>query len=84
MQNLREELIGSEDVDLDLFHHSITMPCCGQSAPVTSLDFDGKAGFGRFIVTLEGADIGGQKVKIAKKISKLIGTPVVTIEQIST
>ena len=82
VQALREALMANQE--LDLGSHRVTMPCCKQEAPVIGLDFGGHAGFGRFSITLEGADIYEQEAALMRKAEEILGCELVKIELIST
>ena len=81
-QSLREELISNHE--LDLAFHRVKMPCCNELVPVVDLDFGGRAGFARFSITLEGADIEGQEETLMRKAGQILGCELVKIELVST
>jgi len=79
---LREELMAKQQ--LDLGSHQVRMPCCNKDAPVVALDFGGQAGFARFSIALEGADIDDQEETLMDKAGKILGCELVRIELAST
>jgi hypothetical protein len=80
-QTLREELSNPE---LDLNSHSVRMPCCGNEASVIRLDFGGRAGFARFSITLEDADISEQEEELIAEAERILGCGLTKIELMST
>lgn len=82
VQDLREDLMSNQK--LDLGSHRISMPCCNKEAPVVALDFGGQAGFARFSITLEGADIEDQEETLLRELGKILGCELVKIELAST
>ncbi len=81
-QDLRERLLANRELDLNT--HRVSMPCCGKEAPVVALDFGGRAGFGRFSISLEGADIEEQEEAIVRKAEEILDCQLVKIEFLST
>jgi hypothetical protein len=82
-QSLREDLMTNQK--LKLASHKVKMPCCSERVSVVDLDFGGKAGFARFWITLEGADISASLEKtLMRKVSQILGCEIVKIELLST